>query len=163
MDVGALLEGAIHAGDQVDLLFELLQRLHCWSEFGQRLDCEIRILLAQRLHDVAKVTLGDDVVRFAREEPAPDDSDGYVEVSHPLGDGFGCGGSADAFHPWQREGCAADAAEEGSSGGGSHGCGLIVRRSSVLTIDASAGSSLLIRDSWCVCVVEKRFTQDNLL
>ena len=48
MNVSALLESSVHSGDQVDLLFESLQRLQGGCELAERFDAKIRILLAKR-------------------------------------------------------------------------------------------------------------------
>ena len=84
MNIGPLLKGPVHSGDQIDLVLESLQRLHRGSQLVERLDAEIRILLAKRFHHVAKVPLGNDVVGFARKEPAPDDTNRHIKMSHPL-------------------------------------------------------------------------------
>ena len=93
-----------------------VERLHRRRQLVERLDAEIRILLPERLHHVAEIAFRDDVVGFAREEPAPHHADRHVEMRHPLGDGFSPAlPAASALQPGQRQCRAAESAEKFSS------------------------------------------------
>ena len=115
MDVGSLLEGPVHSGDEIDLILEGSQGLHRGREPVQLGDGIVGVLFPQGFHDSSEIPFWDDVFRFSREEPSSHHSDGDIEVRHPLGHLSRLHGSADTFQPREGQGCAADAAKEVSS------------------------------------------------
>ena len=82
MYVGALLKRAVHPGDQIDVLLHILQWLHGGREPIQLLHAMVRVLLPQRLHDVAKVSLGNDMFCFTRKEATTHDTNRHIKMSH---------------------------------------------------------------------------------
>ena len=116
MDVGAVLEGAVEAGDQGHLVFERGERFDRGRQF-ERVEAGGEIFLTRDLFLVAG-EFRDGGAGLAGEEAAADDADGHVEKSEALrGGGFRrCGG--ETLEPGQGERGAAGGAEEGTSGGG---------------------------------------------
>lgn len=108
MHIGALLKRSIHAGDEIDFLFHSLQGLHRRSQVVESADAVERVLLSERLHHVAEISFGNDLVCFTRKETSSDNSDGNIKVSHSQRDVLRRDGGLDAFHPGECQRRSAD-------------------------------------------------------